>query len=272
MPGSTGTCSVSPGNAGGVEAGALSGGGHGHHLGGAEHLAKALVLREVEGALAAVVEMGEEHGAAVGESELVAAEGRNAAGIGGSGVVKVVARVEGGVAHKLKERSVKAAGAGAGDDVGETGGAAADLGGHPAGAGLDLLDRVHVEVGEGGAAHLGVADVGAVHGEGGLNAALAVDGELLREVGGAVGVGHGAGGQQEQLAEVALVERQLADGLAGELLAAGGAGLRGRCGDGELAARKREVGERSILRDCDRRRIFDCAVANLNGEFVLPGG
>ena len=44
----------------------------------------------------------------------------------------------------------------------------------------------------------GIADVGAVHGEGSLDAALAVDGELLGEVGGAVGVGHGAGGEQQQ--------------------------------------------------------------------------
>jgi len=42
----------------------------------------------------------------------------------------------------------------------------------------------------------GSLDVGAVHGERGLNAALAVDGKLLGEVGGAVGVRHGAGGEQ----------------------------------------------------------------------------
>ena len=99
----------------GVDAGALCGGGHGHHLGGAEHLAEALVLREVEGALAAVEDVREIDRAAVGEAELVAAEGRNAAGIGGRGVVKVVARVEGGVAHELEEGAVETAGAGAGD-------------------------------------------------------------------------------------------------------------------------------------------------------------
>ena len=64
---------------------------------------------------------------------------------------------------------------------------------------------VDVEVGEGGASHFGVAGVGVVHREGGLDAALAVDGKLLGEVGGAVGVGHGAGGEKQQLAEVALV-------------------------------------------------------------------
>ena len=223
MPGSTGTVSDVAGKGRGVEAGALRGRGHGEHLGGSEHLAEALVLAEVEGLAAAVVEVGNDDGAAVGEAELVAAEGRNAAGVGDGGVVEVIAGVEGGVAQELEERAVEAAAAGAGDDVGEAGGAAADLGGHPAGAGLESPATAStLKLEKVAAAHLGIADVGAVHGEGGFDAALAVDGELLREVGGAVGVGHGAGGEQQQLAEVALVERQLADGLAGELLAAGG--------------------------------------------------
>ena len=42
-----------------------------------------------------------------------------------------------------------------------------------------------------------VDDVGPVHGEGRFDAALAVDGKLLGEVGGPIGVGHGAGGQQQ---------------------------------------------------------------------------
>jgi len=41
------------------------------------------------------------------------------------------------------------------------------------------------------------------------------------EVGGSVGVGHGAGGEQEELAEVTLVQREFADGLAGQLFATG---------------------------------------------------
>ncbi len=114
------------------------------------------------------------------------------------------------------------------DDVGVAGGAVADLGLHDAGAGFDFLDGVDVEVGEGGAAHFGVGGVDAVHGEDGGGAALAVDGELLREVGGAVGVGHGAGGEQEQFAEVARVQGQAGDLGSGEAFAA--AGLRsGAC-------------------------------------------
>ncbi len=98
--------------------------------------------------------------------------------------------------------------AGARDDVGKASSTAADIGGHPAGAGADFLDSIYVEIGEGGAADFGIADIGAIHGEDGLSATLAVDGELLGEVSGAIGVGHGAGGEQEKLAKIALVEGQ----------------------------------------------------------------
>ena len=252
--------------------GPLRGSGHRHHLRGSQHLAEALVLREVEGALAAVVSVGYEDRAAVGESELVAAEGRNPARIGRGGVVKVVAGVKGGVADKLEDRSVEAAGAGAGVDIGKSRSSAADLGRHPAGAGIDAFDRVHVEVGKGGPAHLRVADVRAVHGKGRLNAALPVDGELLREIGCAVGIGHGAGGQQQQGAEVALVERQFADRLAGKFLAAG----RRRGFEGSHS-------EFALIRECDRDwgsrwhkidrlGIVDVTATCFNTEPVLAGG
>ena len=199
------------GEGGGVDAGTLFGGGDGEDLGGAEDLAEGLELDEVEGAVATVVEVRDGDGAAVGEAELVAAEGRDAAGADGGGVVEVVAGVEGGVAEELEEGAVDAVGAGAGGDVGIAGGAAADLGGHPAGEGVDGLDGVDVEVGEGGAAHLGVADLCAVEGEGGFDAALAVDGELRGEVG-AVRVCAGADVEQEKGGEVTLVEGDFADG------------------------------------------------------------
>ena len=205
----------------GIQPRALGGRWHRHHLRGSQHLAKALVLDEVEGALAAIVDAGDQHRPAVGEAELIAAKGGNAAWIGQRRMIEVVARVEGGVAHKLEERSVKAALAGTSDDVGESRCAAADLGRHPTRAGFNSLHRVHVEVTEGGAAHLRIADVGAVHGKGRLNAALAVDGELLSKVGGAVDVSHGAGGQQQKRAEIALVQRQFAHRLARQLFAAG---------------------------------------------------
>ena len=61
----------------------------------------------------------------------------------------------------------------------------------------------------------------------GFNAALAIDGKLGGEVSGSIDVGHGAGGEEEKLAEVALVQRKRADSFAGELFAAGGCGLGG---------------------------------------------
>ncbi len=135
--------------------------------------------------------------AAIGEAEFVAVKRRNAAGIGGGTVVEKIAGVEGGVAQEFESRTVNRVGAGAGDDIGETCGAAADFGGHPTGAGANFLHGIHVEVGEGGAADFGIAAIGAVHGEDGGRATLAVHGELLGKVGGAVGVGHGAGGEEE---------------------------------------------------------------------------
>ena len=72
----------------------------------------------------------------------------------------------------------------------------------------------------------GIGGVETVQGEHGGGAALSVDRELLGEVGGAVGVGHGAGGQQQQLAEVARVQGKTRNFSAGKPLAA--AGLRRR--------------------------------------------
>ena len=257
-----------------IDAGALVCRGHGQHLRGAEHLAEALVLGEIKCALLAVVDVRNIDWAAIGESELIAAKGWNPAGVGGRCIVKVVARVEGRVTHKLEDRSVKTAGAGASNDVGVPGSSAANLGRHPAGAGLDLFHRIHVEVAECGTAHLGVADVGAIHAEGSFNAALAIDGKLGCEVGGAVGVGHGAGGQQQQLAEVALVQRQFAHRLAGELLAAGGGlALVLKWGHRELAAPRECECHGSIgCGQLDGLEIFDFGAVSFYSQPVLPGG
>src|SRR6185437_2089624 len=205
----------------GVLTGALGHGWDGENLRCSENLAKALILAEVEGAAATVIDAGQQDGTAVGESKLVSAKVRNAARLGVGGVIEIVSRVEGGVAQELKEGTVEAAFAGSRDDVGESGGAASDFSRHPSGTGLDLLNGIDVEIGEGAAAHFGIADVGSVHGEDRLDTALAVDGELLGEVGGAVDVGHGSGGEEQEGAEVAPVERQLAYGLAGEFFASG---------------------------------------------------
>jgi len=54
---------------------------------------------------------------------------------------------------------------------------------HPSGVGIDSLHGIYIEVVECGAARLWIADVSAIHGEGGFHSALAVDGELRGEVG-----------------------------------------------------------------------------------------
>jgi hypothetical protein len=115
-------------------------------------------------------------------------------------------------------------GAGFGDDVGKAGGPFAEFRRHDTGAGLHFLDGIHVEVGKSSAAEFGIAGTGAISGEDSSDAALAVDGKLLGEVGGTVGVGHGAGGEEKKFAEVALVQREIRNLLAGEAQTAGGLG------------------------------------------------
>ena len=210
----------------GVVPGAFGDGRNGEHLRGSQHLPESLEFEKVEGAIAPVVKARQEHRPSVGKAELVADKWRNAVGAGERAVIEKIAGVQVGVAQEFEDRSVRRVGAGTGDDVGKPRGAAADLGGQPAGTRTNLLHGIDIEIGEGRAAHFGIARIGAVHGKDCGGAALSVDGELLREIGGAVGVGHGAGRQQEQLAEVAFIERQLGNRFAGKLLATG-AGLRG---------------------------------------------
>ncbi|MEQ1352978.1 MAG: hypothetical protein ABLT11_03105, partial [Candidatus Acidiferrum sp.] len=63
----------------------------------------------------------------------------------------------------------------------------------------------------------------------GGGAALAVYGELLGEICGTVGISHGSSGEEQEFAEVALVERETGDFRVRETLATGGlrSGLRG---------------------------------------------
>ena len=188
---------------------------------GSEHLAEALVLTKVVGPVPAVVDSGKDQWAAVGKSEFVAHKGRYSLRVCDIPPVKEVAGIKCRVAHKFKYRSMNLVGAGFGDDVGEPGGAVADLCRHHAGTRLDLLNRVHIEVRESRSAHLRVRSVDAVRGKNRGRAALAVHGKLLGEIGGAIGVGHGAGGKQEELTEVALVKRKIGHRLAGQGLSTG---------------------------------------------------
>jgi len=142
-------------------------------------------------------------------------------------VVKEISRVEGGIADKFEQAAVDLIAAGPRDHVRESRGAVTRVRGHDAGIGLHFLDGVDVEVGKSSAAEFGVGSVRSVDGEDSGGAALAVDGKLLREIGGAVGVCHGAGGKEEELAEVAFIQRQTGHFPGGEMFAAAGLGRSG---------------------------------------------
>ena len=111
-----------------------------------KHLPEALVLAEVEGPVAAIVQTRQDHRAAIGEAELVAHEGGNAAGLSDGTTIEEVPGVEGGVADERKSRAVDLGSAGLGDDVREGGGALADLRRHYPGIRPNLLDGFDVEV------------------------------------------------------------------------------------------------------------------------------
>ena len=84
---------------------------HGKHLRCPQHLAKALVLAKIKSSVAAIVDFRKHHWAAVGETEFIAHEGRDAALVGDTLVVKIVAGIEGGIAGKFKKTAVHLVGA-----------------------------------------------------------------------------------------------------------------------------------------------------------------
>ena len=173
-----------------------------------KNLPEALILAEIICFAAAVVDLWQHHRAAVGHAEFVARKWRNAPRVQVVAVIKKITRIERRVAHEFECAAVHLLRAGFGNHVVEAGGSVPDLRRHHAGAGLHFLNRVHVEIGKRGAAQLRVRGVRAVDGEDRSDAALPVHRELLSEICRAVGVRHGARGQQQQFAEVALVQRQ----------------------------------------------------------------
>ena len=126
-------------------------------------------------------------------------------------MIEEISGIESGVADEFEGAAMDLVGAGFCDDVGEAGRAVADLSRHYAAAGLHFLNGVDVEIGKGGAAEFGIGGVRAVHCKNRGDAALAIYGELLREIGGAVGVRHGSGGEEQEFAEVAFVEGEAGD-------------------------------------------------------------
>ena len=256
----------------GIQAGAFGGGRNGDHFGIAKHLAEALIFGEIEGAIAAIVQAWNDDGAAVGQTEFVADERRDAPRLRNGALIEEVARIQRGVAEELEHRSVQFVGSGAGDDVGEAGRAAPDFGGHPAGTRADLFNRIDIEVRECGAAYFGVARIGAIHGKHGRRAALSIDGELLGKIRGAVGVGHGAGGEEQQLAEVALVQGQLGNRFGGQLLAAAARGGLGFVHERERVTGRQLEHDRGIARQLNRLRASGRDTLVFDGDGVLSRG
>jgi len=111
-----------------------------------------------------------------------------------------------------------------GDHVGETCRAVPDFRGQHARTRLHFLNGIDVEIGKRGAAQFRIAGVGCVHGKDRGHAALAIHGELLGKIGRAVRVGHSSRRQQQEFAEIALVQRQAGNFRARQMFAA--AGLR----------------------------------------------
>ena len=197
---------------------ALGRGWHRQYLGRSQHLPEPLILTEVK-RLPSVRDMWDHHRPAIREPKLVPLKRWNPPPLHHRGIVEVIPRIERRIPQKLKYRPVKSRLPRAGHDVCEPRRAPPNLRRHPPGTGLELLDRIDVEIRERAAAHLRIADVRAVHGEYRLHATLPIDRELLCEVGRPVCVGHRAGRQEQQRAEVAPVQRQGTHRLARQLLA-----------------------------------------------------
>lgn len=135
-------------------------------------------------------------------------------------LIEIVSRVERSVTEKLEHAAVQRVRAGARDQVGISRRAVPDLGQHNSRTRLNFLDSVYVEVGKRSPTHLGIGGVHAIHGKNGGRTTLPIDRKLLREIRGPVRVRHRAGGQQQELAEIARVERQTGNLGSGKTLTA----------------------------------------------------
>src|SRR6266403_741396 len=197
---------------------------HREYLRGSKNLPEALILREIKCFAAAIVNSRKHDRAAVGDAEFIAGKRRETTSAQIALVVEIISRIEGRIADKFEKAAVDLIAAGFGNHVRESGGAVTRVRRHDAGAGLHFLDSVDVEIGKGSAAELGVGGVCSIDGKDGGGTTLAINGELLREIGGAVGVRHGAGGEEKESAEVAFVEGQAGYFSGGQTLAATGLG------------------------------------------------
>lgn len=128
---------------------AFRGRGHGEHLRGSLNLPQPLVFDKVIGSAFAVVEVWQHDRAAIGKTKLIADERRNSARGGGRGVIEIVPGIEGGVAQEFEKCPMHIICARFRNDIGIAGSAFTYRGGHHAGEGIDALDSIDVEIGDG---------------------------------------------------------------------------------------------------------------------------
>src|SRR6266404_8514215 len=262
------------GKCGGVDALPLRDGRNREYLGGPENLSEALILREIKCLTTSIVNSWKDDGAAVGETEFIAGKRRETASAQIALVVKVISCVERRIADKFEKAAMDLIATGLRNHVRESSGAVTRVSRHYSGAGLHFLDSVDVEVGKGSAAELGVGGVRSIDGEDSGGATLAIDGELLREIGGAVGVRHGAGGEEKKPAEVAFVEGQAGHFSGGEPFAATGLGRSRVCSDNDaeflpVGRELKSGGECSAVFDDHKIRCSPNLARNADRENVV---
>jgi len=250
--------------------------GHREHLRRPQHLPKPLVLAKIKGSVAPVIEVRNHDWTAIGKSKFVSRKWRNAPLPGRIFVIKIIARIEGGIAHELKKTAMYLVHSRLRHHVRKACGPVSDLCWHQTRTGLYFLNRIHIEIGKRRPTHFGIGRIEAIHGKNSGRAPLAVYRKLLGEIGGAVRVGHRACRQQQQFAEVTRVQRQTGNFSAGKMLAP--ASLR-RClsaggGDAQFLPDGRRLechGQVSVF-DQQRRPSLPFLVGEFHRNFVATFG
>ena len=158
--------------------------------------------------MAAVIDVWKHERAAIGKAKFIADKRRDPAPLRNAFVVKVISRVESGIADKFEKTAVHLVIPGFRHDIGVARRPMADLRRHHSRTRLHFLNGVNIEIGKRRAAHLRIGGVKPIDGKHGRRAALSIDRKLLSEIRGPVGVRHSPCRQQQQLAEVTRIERK----------------------------------------------------------------
>ena len=103
--------------------------GHREYLRGPQYLTEALVFTEIIGTASAIVNIGDHNRPAVGKSKFIARKRRNAPGVRAAVVIKIIPRIERGIADKFKKTAMHEVGPGLGHNIGVSGSAVPDSAG-----------------------------------------------------------------------------------------------------------------------------------------------